>query len=68
MNESHHARRLDGPTARCRKRSDRPDTVITAEYAFKRFRSKEGQALLIGAHARWMGALAVGGEGKSCDR
>jgi len=58
-------RRLDGPTAVAGKRSDRPDTVITAEYAFKRFRSKEGQALLIGAHCTMDGVhFAVGGEGK----
>jgi acetyltransferase-like isoleucine patch superfamily enzyme len=42
-----------------------PDTLITGDYAFKRFRSRREPALLVGAHGTMDGVhFAVGAEGR----
>src|SRR5207245_9865768 len=42
-----------------------PNTTITADYAFKRFRSRQEQALVIGANCTMDGVhFAIGEEGK----
>jgi acetyltransferase-like isoleucine patch superfamily enzyme len=44
-----------------------PNTVITAEYAFKRFRTREPGALVIGAHCTLDGVhFAVSEQGRLC--